>query len=298
MGHKILEIKISNYKSIVSEIFELSDFTPLVGYNNAGKSNILNAIKWLLRKSSLGVEAFYDENAPIVIEGKISGIDEALLSSITQAHRTSIEPYILSEEIRIKRIQNAPGDTAANIKLFLFKPTATTPETEWVANPTGIDNAIAALFPEPIQIGAMENAEEDVSKSKATTTIGKLLAEIIGPIEAQYGANVQTALEGLKNILDAEGINRAPELIQFDTDVNAKIDNFFPTFKSNCMYLLQNFGMCSVRVPLGYTNHTALQEGIFLHWGMALNDPFKWRLLGIWPKLNEPLKITPRPHCY
>lgn len=228
MGHKIIAINISNYKSIISEIFELSDCTPLVGYNNAGKSNILNAIKWLLRKSSLGTDVFNNPSNPIIVEGKIAGIDATLLSTINASHRSSIEPYILNDEIRIKRIQNIPGDSAANIKLFLFNPTAATPDREWVPNPTGIDNAINALFPEPIQIGAMENAEEDVSKSKATTTIGKLLGEIIGPIEAQYGANVQSALDGLKNILDAEGASRAPELTQFDTEVNAKIDSFFP----------------------------------------------------------------------
>jgi putative ATP-dependent endonuclease of OLD family len=228
MGHKILEIKILNYKSITSEVFELSEFTPLVGYNNAGKSNILSAIKWLLRKSVLTVDAFNNADNPIIVEGKISGIDDDLLQTITPGHRTSIEPYISNEEIRIKRVQNIPSDTAANIRLFVLNPAAATPDREWVNNPTGIDNAINALFPEPIQIGAMENAEEDVSKSKATTTIGKLLGEIIGPIEAQYGAHVQTALDGLKNILDAEGLQRAPELTQFDTDVNAKIDNFFP----------------------------------------------------------------------
>lgn len=228
MGHKIIEITISNYKSIVAETFELSDYTPLVGYNNAGKSNILGAIKWLLRKSSLGTEAFYNTSTPVTVEGKITGITEDLLSTITANHRNSIGPYILDEQIRIKRVQNVPGDSVTNIRLFVFNPSASTPDQEWVNNPTGIDNAINALFPEPIQIGAMENAEEDVSKSKATTTIGKLLGEIIGPIETVYGTRVQTALDGLKDILDAEGLHRAPELTQFDAAVNAKIDSFFP----------------------------------------------------------------------
>ena len=46
MSHILTEINISNFKSISSESFELTEFTPLVGYNNAGKSNILEAIKW------------------------------------------------------------------------------------------------------------------------------------------------------------------------------------------------------------------------------------------------------------
>lgn len=183
MGHKLLQIKIDNYKSLVSETFELSDYTPLIGYYNAGKSNILTATKWLLKKCSLAAEAFNHTGTPVTMEGIIEGIDSNLLHLLTPSHRNSISPYIVNDELRIKRVQNQPGDTAANIKLFVFDPNAANPAQPWIANPNGIDNALNVLFPEPIHIGAMENAEEDVSKSKAGTTIGKLLGEIIEPIE-------------------------------------------------------------------------------------------------------------------
>lgn len=42
MAHLLSQIKIENYKSVISENFELSSYTPLVGYNNAGKSNLLS----------------------------------------------------------------------------------------------------------------------------------------------------------------------------------------------------------------------------------------------------------------
>lgn len=228
MAHRISQIKIDNYKSIVSETFDLSDYTPLIGYNNAGKTNILYAIKWLLRRSSLGSDAFNQTNRAVTMEGVIDGIDNALLNLLPQNHRNSIQPYIVNDQLKIKRVQNQPNDTAANIRLFVHDPNAANPAQPWVANPNGIDNALTVLFPDPIHIGAMENAEEDVSKSKAGTTIGKLLAEIIEPIENQYGAQVRGILDGLKGLLDADGLNRAPELTQFDTAVNQKIDNFFP----------------------------------------------------------------------
>jgi predicted ATP-dependent endonuclease of OLD family len=228
MAHRISQIKIDNYKSIVSETFDLSDYTPLIGYNNAGKSNILYAIKWLLRRSSLGADAFNQTNAAVTIEGIIDGIDNTLLNLLPQNHRNSIQPYIVNDKLKIKRVQNQPNDSAANIRLFVHDPNAANPAQPWVANPNGIDNALNVLFPEPIHIGAMENAEEDVSKSKAGTTIGKLLAEIIEPIENQYGAQVRGILDGLKSLLDADGLNRAPELTQFDAAVNHKIDIFFP----------------------------------------------------------------------
>ncbi len=82
MTHLLSEISIKNFKSIIEESFELSEFTPLVGYNNAGKSNMLEAIKWLLRKSALAETAFYDNTHAVEMQGKISGISETLLEQL------------------------------------------------------------------------------------------------------------------------------------------------------------------------------------------------------------------------
>ena len=227
MGHIISKIHVENFKSIKNQEFELSDFTPLVGYNNAGKSNILESIKWVLRKTSLSSSCFNNQAQPIIIIATIEGISVDILDNIDQSHRTRIEPFLQNETLIIKRIQDTPGQGVAQIKLMVLDPNSGI----WQNNPTGIDNAIKDLFPEPIHIGAMENSEDDISKSSTTSTIGKLLAEIIGPIEIQYGQQVNTALEGLKEILDAEGINRAPELINFDKEINDKLETFFPDIK-------------------------------------------------------------------
>ena len=228
MNHKISKIRIENFKSIRLESFDLFDFTPLVGYNNAGKTNLIEAIKWVLRKSSLSANYFNDPSQPIVIEATIDGINGQLLAGIADNHRTSIEPFLIDESLSIKRVQTQPGQPVAQIRLFVRIPNPAEGQDEWQANPTGIDNAIKDLFPEPIHIGAMENSEEDVSKSKSTTTIGKLLGEIFGPIETRYGENIRTVLHELREIMDAEGGNRAAELTAFDTSVNQKIDSFFP----------------------------------------------------------------------
>lgn len=225
--HFISQVTVNNYKSISNETFELAPYTPLVGYNNAGKSNILTAIKWLLRRSSLSADSFNNPSLPVVITGEIRGVTAAFLQNLAPNHRLAIQPYVHNDTIKIKRVQNVPSDPAASIRLFVFHPTIVA-QDPWAPNPAGIDNALTALFPDPIHIGAMENSEEDVSKSKTTSTIGKLLAEIIEPIEQQYGAHVRGALAGLSGLLDAEGVNRAPELTQFDNDVNQKIDIFFP----------------------------------------------------------------------
>lgn len=224
MSHIISKIHIQNFKSIINHEFELAKFTPLVGYNNAGKSNILDAIKWVLRKTSLGASSFNDITQPVEMTATIEGITEQILDNIDAAHRARIEPFLDNETLSIKRIQDTPGQTVAQIRLLVLNPVDNT----WQNNPAGIDNAIKDLFPEPIHIGAMENSEEDVTKSSTTSTIGKLLAEIIGPLEQQYGQQLNQALEGLKEILEVEGNTRAPELIAFDQEINTKLDAFFP----------------------------------------------------------------------
>ena len=226
--HILSEITIKNFKSIKNQAFELSAFTPMVGYNNAGKSNILEAIKWLLRKTSLTESSFNDANHPVEIEGVISGISQSILEQLPENQLTAIQPYLTIGTISIKRIQQQPNIGVAQIRLLVKDPANIGTASEWRSNPTGLDQALQALFPEPIQIGAMENAEEDVSKSKNTTTIGKLLAEIIGPIQTSYSMQVQTALNGIKNLLDADGTQRASELNAFDAAVNSKVESFFP----------------------------------------------------------------------
>jgi putative ATP-dependent endonuclease of OLD family len=228
MTHLLAEIAIRNFKSIVDESFELSAFTPLVGYNNAGKSNMLEAIKWLLRKSAMAETAFYDSTQAVEIEGKISGISATILGQLPENQRASIEPYLFTDSLYIKRIQAQPSIPVGQIRLMVKDPANVGTANEWRANPTGLDQALQALFPEPIQIGAMENSEEDVSKSKTYTTIGKLLSEIIGPIQASYSTQVQTALDGIKELLDADGSSRASELNDFDSAVNSKVESFFP----------------------------------------------------------------------
>ncbi len=222
-------VRIKNYKSCKDTEIYLTSFTPLVGYNNGGKSNILEAIRWLLRRSSLEQDAFYDSTGPVVICGRISGITNDLLDQLDSKHKQAITKYVHNSCLAIRRTQRKPDDAAKEIVLEVRNFSVNEGVNgDWVSNPVGIDNAISALFPEPIVIGAMEDAEEDVSKAKTTTTIGKLIAEVMQPIEQQHGVAIAQSLDALKQKLDADGANRAPELNQFDTEANKKLVDLFP----------------------------------------------------------------------
>jgi predicted ATP-dependent endonuclease of OLD family len=201
---------------------ELSPFTPLVGYNNAGKSNILLAIQWLVRGGILKEKDFFNDATnntnEIICSGIIEGITETLLNGLGNTHKSKIEQFVDNAQLKIKRTQS--GSEKPDLLVF--------DGTEWKKNPTGIDNAIKKLFPEPIRIGEMDNATEDVSKSKTSTTIGKLLNEFISPIKDEHETKLKPHFDAIQKSLSAQSDSRLSELEKFDASINEKIKDFFP----------------------------------------------------------------------
>ncbi|AIW21042.1 AAA family ATPase [Vibrio coralliilyticus] len=230
MGHLIEEIKIKNFKSCNDTTLFLSDYTPLVGYNNAGKSNCLAAINWLLKKKTLDISFFNNPTQPIIVEADIVGISTALLGQMTTAHANSISPYLYgvnNNKLTIKREQASPTSTATSIKIHVWDNSA----SQWASNPTGIDNALKAILPEPIRIGAMENAAEDASKAKNTTTIGKLLANITQQVQAAHANQIKTHLDNISSLIASDGSTRLSQLSTIDQSLNSKIQDLFPDIR-------------------------------------------------------------------
>lgn len=224
--HHISEVRIQNFKSISDGLFPLSHYTPLVGYNNAGKTNIIRAVGWIIKRSSLPAEDFHRADQPIIVEAEISGITGEVLDAIGAAHRGRIEPLVVDGRIRIRRTQSAPGQTVAAIRFEVLKQE--NGQNEWAVNPAGIDPAIGALFPEPIFIGAMENATEDVAKFGSGTTIGKLLREIMTPVIERYSPAVSAALEDIGRKLSANAANKDETLVDLDGRIQGELSKLFP----------------------------------------------------------------------
>lgn len=224
--HHIFEVRIQNFKSISDGLFPLSHYTPLVGYNNAGKTNIIRAIGWIIKRSSLSAEDFHSTSQPVVVEAEVSGITEDVLDAIGNAHRGRIEPLIDDGRIRIRRTQTIPGQSATAIRFEVLR--SENGQDEWVVNPAGIDAAISALFPDPIFIGAMENATEDVAKFGSGTTIGKLLKEIMAPVVDRHSPAVAEALHDIGRKLSANAADKDETLVDLDRRIQSELSKLFP----------------------------------------------------------------------
>lgn len=189
----------------------------------------LAALEWFVTSTSLRETDFHDAERPVTVEGILTGVDTEQLARIADKHRTKIEPYIQDGQLHVRRTQHSPGAKKTEILLEVRDLTAEDDsDVAWKPNPSGIDNALKALFPEPIRIGAMEDAAEEATKAKNTSTIGKLLAQFTGPAEANHGAELEQALAPLHDTLTATGTARATELNRFDNEATEALRPFFP----------------------------------------------------------------------
>jgi len=221
MAVYISDLDIRNFRSCVSTQLQLTKFTPLVGLNNCGKSNCLTALQWLVKKGKLKEEDFHDSLLPVEVFGRLYGIAEADLATLEVRHRSKIEPHVRNGVLFIRKVQQVPG---GDVFLTILNPDT----NAWDPNPAGIDQAISALFPEPIRIGAMEDAAEDASKAKTTTTIGKLLTDMVAAIQERHEADLSPHLSAIVGMLSAEGAERFDELGRIDASINGKISDLFP----------------------------------------------------------------------
>ncbi len=234
--HKISSIHVKNYKSIIDAKFPLSPYTPLVGYNNAGKTNILNALQWLVKKSKLSSSEFYDTNSPVEITGEITGIDEEVLETLGPIHRQKIAPFLNEGNLKIRRSQSLP-EKKDTLQILQHE----NGDDIWKTIPTGIDAAISNLFPDPIFIGAMENATEDVGKFATGTTIGKLIKEIIAPVKATHAAPVTQALADIAKKLSADGEEKDQTLVDLDQKIQNELNSLFPGVSAKVHIPTPNF---------------------------------------------------------
>lgn len=106
---KIEKITSSNFKGLKHVEADLSEFTCVIGQNNAGKSSLLQSILIFIEGPKLPKDVYYDQNNNIVFTGTLKGIDEDVLRKLNPRHREKIEAFILNGEITFSRIYK-PGE--------------------------------------------------------------------------------------------------------------------------------------------------------------------------------------------
>ena len=188
---KLSQLTSANFRSIKEETFRFQSLSVLIGQNNAGKSNVLDAIAILLEGTSKDVtqEEFFDRNNDFVLEGKFSGATE-YLDILDPRHKPRIEACIDDDGIiAVRRVGNASGQTLSPIQIL-------NPATGDFGTPTGIDAALKQILPEVVQVIPLADVADEVS-SKAASSLTKILTDISDEIETHAQPLLDQAVEAL-----------------------------------------------------------------------------------------------------
>lgn len=217
---RLSEITIVNLRSIRRETFPLSSFTPLIGYNNAGKTNILMGIHWLLAKISLDISYFDDPSLPVEVIGTFTGLSEEIISRLNEERANMLHRFVRNGSFKIRKVQRVPGESPESMRFFV-QEAGTLGDRGWHPMPLVFQEAFERLFPEPIRI-------LDFNSSK---TNAHLLHEIFKPLEHRLAADFAELQQKFRETLSYDGDNRAKELQNFDRDVNSMLLPLFPNVR-------------------------------------------------------------------
>lgn len=225
-------LRIENFRSCSRVDLALTPFTPIVGYNNAGKSNVMRAAAWLLRGEVLDKADFRDHGANVVVSALIIGIQSENLSEVDEVHRRKIEPFVKNGRLFVRRTLDCTNLKKAGLKLHVAAGDVMDfTQADWKPNPGGIDESLSALFPQPISIEAMADAASDVTKSSASSTIGRLVAEVIDEIKHEHQTTIDASLMGMRDLLDFDGGKRPQALTDLDEAATNALATIFPDIR-------------------------------------------------------------------
>jgi putative ATP-dependent endonuclease of OLD family len=221
------QIEISNFRACESLSLPLAALTPLVGQNNSGKTTILDAIAWVLKPSTVPGADFRDDGV-MTVDARIDGVTKEILDQIPAAnHRAAISEYCIDGVIWIRAHASKSNPKPIREIWGSGETDESGKPTSWRSFPTGLPNAINAMFPEVIRVNALDDLDEDLGKSKSGTTIKALLDQIMEGFFDDHPELV-TALETVNSYFSQSGTRRSSRFLDFDTEASASLTRFFP----------------------------------------------------------------------
>lgn len=168
---RIKNITIENFRSVKKENIGLDGFNILVGQNNHGKTNVLEAIEWFYDAKKSANEDHYgcDTSNVITIEITFINVQKGVQGMKTELHKTKMENLLGSADELVFR------KSSTDFKKIMIL------NGQELKNPTGIDAALNEFLPKKEYVHTRVFLE-DVSCYKSTTPIGQMLSGVLTTI--------------------------------------------------------------------------------------------------------------------
>lgn len=121
----ISNISVKNFKGLKDIDVPLSQFSCIIGENNAGKSTFMQALLLFLKGNKLSPnDDYYDNSKDVLIIVEFSNISEDELEALGEGHRDKLKKYISDDGklILARRYGNDGKSTLRNIGYFPIEP--------------------------------------------------------------------------------------------------------------------------------------------------------------------------------
>src|SRR6266571_4085235 len=222
-------LSVNNFRSLQSQHLTFPELAVLVGKNDVGKSNVLDAIQLLLEGGSVSPVDFYDLAKPITIEAVFEAAASFLPLCDTK-NRSKIEDRINEQgQIRVRRTT----DEAQKLgKIEIYDK-----EDDTFGTPTGIDAALKPVLPEVIFIGALDDVSEEAESSKKGA-VGKLMGQILARVKEKVQSQLDKAYTDANRLLNPQSSvedgktkvldNRLAELKDVESRISHHLQEMFP----------------------------------------------------------------------
>ncbi len=263
---KLSQLMLNNFRSIKEETFIFQSFAVLIGQNNAGKSNVLNAIAVLLEGTSKDVksEEFFNRNNDFIIVGKFSNVTE-YLDILSPQHRPRIEQCIDDDGIiTVRRVGNATEQALSSIQIL-------NPATGTFSTPTGIDAALKQILPEVVYVRPLADVADEVS-NKAASSLTKIITAISSEIESRAQPLLDRAYEDANKLLNvipdpADPTREQDQRIEALTGIEGRVTR----------YLQETFPGSKVRLKMELPTVKQILGGVdvFIHDGVLWNPYYR-----------------------
>ena len=174
---RIESIRIKNFRSYEDTKLDCSPFNILVGRNNHGKSNFIEALEWFYTGKSAPNEIRRNgsnneppNNEPIEVEVTFSNVQEGLKEISNTANQEKIRNIINEHDVlRVRRSSSSDPK-----KREIQNPST----SEWQVQPCGADSTFNNCIPRFEFVQTTKNLKE-IAAYKSTSPIGQLLSGLL-----------------------------------------------------------------------------------------------------------------------
>jgi putative ATP-dependent endonuclease of OLD family len=222
----ISNIEVKNFRSLMDATLSPNQFNVLVGQNNHGKSNFLEAIEWFYNGSGDMKDILRKGAEPksTAVEIEFSGVHSGLENMKNEKNRTTLEKKLgEADSVKILCRITAQGTVE---RVFLNPVTG-----EYESTGTGANNFLNDFLPK-LQFVKTETSLRDVAKYGAKTEIGQMLAGVINEILVSEDDEYRQFVEKFNDLFIGENSKVSRELRKIGAKVESNLRKQFKECES------------------------------------------------------------------